>query len=281
MTDSPAMMLWTDAYLGDTKHLTTTEHGAYLLILMAMWRAGGKLPNDERRLATTAGLRIDHWRRMASTIMAFMTIEGEFITQKRLRTESEIVRVQLQKSRTAGALGGRAKALKKQQQGLANASAKLEPQPSNPPSKKLASSEPDIDKVETSVSPLSNYRDADASLVNEAVDGGRIVLEKPKKDTEALRVFGEQWNALAAAFKLPSIDEIKTGSTRERHALARLREMGPDGVQALMTRIRGSPYLRGEVNGFRVTFDWIVNPSNYQKIMEGNYENRKIASFRK
>ena len=57
--------------------------------------------------------------------------------------------------------------------------------------------------------------------------------------------------------------------------------MGPDGVQALMTRIRGSPYLRGEVNGFRVSFDWIVNPSNYQKIMEGNYENRKISSFRK
>jgi hypothetical protein len=120
---------------------------------------------------------------------------------------------------------------------------------------------------------------ADATVVDELVDVGRVAFEKVKKDTEALRSFGEQWNALAAAFKFPAIEEIKTGSTRERHALARLREMGPDGVQGLMTRIRGSPYLRGEVNGFRVTFDWIINASNFQKIMEGNYEVRKVASF--
>ena len=46
-----------------------------------------------------------------------------------------------------------------------------------------------------------------------------------------------------------------------------------------MARIRGSPYLRGEVNGFRVTFDWIINASNFQKILEGNYEVRKVASL--
>ena len=52
-------------------------------------------------------------------------------------------------------------------------------------------------------------------------------------------------------------------------------------MAALLARVRGSPYLRGEVNGFRCTFDWIVNASNYQKIMEGNYEDRKVASIRR
>lgn len=118
---------------------------------------------------------------------------------------------------------------------------------------------------------------ADATIVGEGADAS-VAFEKAKKNNEALKAFGEEWNQLAAALSLPSIEEIKPGSTRERQALARLREMPPDGVQGLMTRIRGSPYLRGEVNGFRVSFDWIVKPSNYQKIMEGNYEVRKAAA---
>jgi hypothetical protein len=117
-----------------------------------------------------------------------------------------------------------------------------------------------------------------SGLVDEPVDVS-VAFEKAKKNNEALKAFGEGWNQLAAALSLPSIDEIKPGSLRERQALARLREMPPDGVQTLMTRIRGSPYLRGEVNGFRVSFDWIIKPSNYQKIMEGNYEVRKVAAF--
>ena len=50
MAEFPAMQIWTDAYLGDTSHLSTTEHGAYFLLLMAMWRNGGSLPNDDAML---------------------------------------------------------------------------------------------------------------------------------------------------------------------------------------------------------------------------------------
>ena len=117
-------------------------------------------------------------------------------------------------------------------------------------------------------------------------DSVPIPRQKQHINGEQLRFFGEQWNALASDLKIPEIDQIKSGGLRERHALARMREMAEDlgsvevGVRDLLQKIRASPFLRGEEGGFRLTFDWIVNPTNYQKIMEGNYEARKKQGFR-
>lgn len=122
MTDIPAMLLWTDAYLSDTSHLTTVEHGAYLLLLMAMWRNGGSLPNDEMRLARTARLPIDKWRKVAPNVMEFMRIDGDVVTQKRLGLELKIASGRMEKLKEAGRAGGRAKALKKQSQVFSDAS---------------------------------------------------------------------------------------------------------------------------------------------------------------
>jgi uncharacterized protein YdaU (DUF1376 family) len=132
VTDNPAMLLWTDAYLGDTKHLTTLEHGAYLLLLMAMWRAGGSLPNDERRLARTAGLPLDKWRKIAPAILSFMTIDGVMITQKRLMLEFKIQSCRTEKRASAGRAGGRAKALKLLKQPPSNATFLVKQNPSLP-----------------------------------------------------------------------------------------------------------------------------------------------------
>jgi uncharacterized protein YdaU (DUF1376 family) len=109
MAEFPAMPLWTDAYLGDTTHLTTIEHGAYLLLLMIAWRGDGSLPVESKILARYAKVTMGQWRRMETTLRAFFEVENGRLIQKRLRDEFNVVR----QRRESQAANGRASALKR------------------------------------------------------------------------------------------------------------------------------------------------------------------------
>ncbi|NIA67793.1 DUF1376 domain-containing protein [Pelagibius litoralis] len=93
MAEFPAFPLFTDAYLGDTTHLTTIEHGAYLLLLIAMWRSKeNKLPNDDKLLARYAKLTAGQWRRVKPVLWPFFIESSDSITQGRLTDEATFVR---------------------------------------------------------------------------------------------------------------------------------------------------------------------------------------------
>jgi uncharacterized protein YdaU (DUF1376 family) len=85
------MMLWTDAYLADTTHLRVEEHGAYLLLLMAAWRAkDGALADNDQFLARVCRCTPERWRSKFRPVMEpFFTIAGGLWTQKRLLKERE------------------------------------------------------------------------------------------------------------------------------------------------------------------------------------------------
>lgn len=93
MAEFPKLPLWTDAYLGDTTHLTTIEHGAYLLLLIAMWRSKGtRLPNDDKLLARYSRLTAGQWSRIKLVIMPFFAVEDGHVFQPRLTDEANAVR---------------------------------------------------------------------------------------------------------------------------------------------------------------------------------------------
>ena len=130
---APFMQFYVADYLGDTRHLTTEQHGAYLLLLMTMWRSDGRLPNDDKKLARIAGCTVSRWTKIKPEVIAFFEVDGDEITNARLTLELEKASEKSIKRAEAGTKGGNAKALKNKKVDVANATDLLchssEPEP--------------------------------------------------------------------------------------------------------------------------------------------------------
>jgi uncharacterized protein YdaU (DUF1376 family) len=87
MSAPPYMKLYIADYLADTTHLTRGEHGAYLLLLMAMWRSGGKLPKNDTKLAAIAQCSADEWTEIRATVLEFFKSTGGALRHKRVSRE--------------------------------------------------------------------------------------------------------------------------------------------------------------------------------------------------
>src|SRR5262245_37920113 len=89
-------------YLADTGHLTTTQHGAYLLLIMHYWRKLG-LPDDDKQLAAIAKAPLRIWLDMKETLQAFF-----YDGWKHKRIEAELQKRAIVSARraNAGSKGG-------------------------------------------------------------------------------------------------------------------------------------------------------------------------------
>lgn len=78
----------------------------------------------------------------------------------------------------------------------------------------------------------------------------------------------EEWNKL----NLQKVISVNAGTTRNTLLNARLKEYGLEKVLEAIRSIDKSSFLKGQnKNGWVVTFDWFLKPSNFTKVLEGNY----------
>jgi uncharacterized protein YdaU (DUF1376 family) len=124
MADYPGLTIWTDAYLADTRHLSTAEHGAYLLMLMTAWRTPDcSLPNDDKYLGVVVG-DSRNWPKWKVKILPFWTVgEDGRLRQKRLTSEREFVETR----RRLASEAGKASALKRKDSGSTPVGFPLQP----------------------------------------------------------------------------------------------------------------------------------------------------------
>ena len=110
-------------------------------------------------------------------------------------------------------------------------------------------------------------RDIDISLKKE---------NKEKESPASLHPVLEAWNSIG----LTTIKRISPNSTRYRNLVARIHEHGEDEVVKAIRSIEKSSFLRGDNDrGWVITFDWLLKPSNFQKVAEGNYVDRPKKGY--
>jgi uncharacterized protein YdaU (DUF1376 family) len=80
------MPLFIGDYLADTMHLSTEQHGAYLLLLFHLWRRGA-VPDDDTALAKITGLSRSSWANARGVLAEFFRIENGFWQHGRVERE--------------------------------------------------------------------------------------------------------------------------------------------------------------------------------------------------
>ncbi|MFK4765454.1 hypothetical protein ACI3L3_11860 [Desulfobaculum sp. SPO524] len=103
--------------------------------------------------------------------------------------------------------------------------------------------------------------------------------EAPKKAACPYKRIVEAYNARLGQY-LPSVRELT--DKRKKHLRARWQSnperQSVEWWDSYFEYVSRSPFLCGQKNGFRANFDWLVNPSNLTKVVEGTYHDQAEAS---
>jgi uncharacterized protein YdaU (DUF1376 family) len=93
------MPLFVGDYLADTLHLSTCEHGAYLLLIMHYWQSGKPLPDDDARLARILRMTIQEWESIRPVLEPFFDVHSGRWHHGRLEKELAYVAAQSEAQR--------------------------------------------------------------------------------------------------------------------------------------------------------------------------------------
>lgn len=100
-------------YLADTGHLSTIEHGAYLLLLFHYWRTGKALPDDDQTLRKITRMSITEWDTVSAPIRSLFrlaTLDAKKVLVSK-RVEEELLRAtsRYDRAKKASAAANKAK----------------------------------------------------------------------------------------------------------------------------------------------------------------------------
>ncbi|MGC0155010.1 YdaU family protein [Chromobacterium vaccinii] len=110
------MPLYIADYLADTSHLSTEEHGAYLLLLMNAWTNEGALPANEERLRRITRMDRTAWEVSWPELKTFFYEEGDQLRHHRLDAEIDRAKANVKQRSDAGKASAEKRKLEREAQ---------------------------------------------------------------------------------------------------------------------------------------------------------------------
>ena len=105
-------------------------------------------------------------------------------------------------------------------------------------------------------------------VVNRAIEAITATKHEDAVPKEDIQKVIDSWNAMAERTGLKKLTKLTAGSNRYKWLKARVIEYGLDDVLKAISIIPDCTYIldKGWFN-----FEWFVRPSNFPKVLEGNY----------
>jgi len=99
-----------------------------------------------------------------------------------------------------------------------------------------------------------------------------------KTKSQMLQFITDEWNQAVNGTAINPIKKLTDGTQRVTNLNARVKQYSVDEVVKTIRKIPQSDFLCGRATDFVVTFDWFVKPNNFEKIYNGNYDNKPISN---
>lgn len=258
MAALPYMQFYVADYLADTAHLTTEEHGAYLLLLFSYWQTGKPLKAD--RLASIARLSNERWTNVERTLSEFFHVQKGVWIHFRVEADLEKVAKKSKKNSESGKASAKARALAKQ--------ALEEGESTN-----VAAN------VGTNAEQTFNHaRSGDTDTDTDTEDQKHLSFAEPNDVKPAKRIPYDEIRALYAKH-LPTLPQVRLFDDARKKAIKSRWNADPrfqkiEFWEKFFVHISKSDFLMGRTTHnpwHGCSFDWILKPANFKKIVEGNY----------
>jgi uncharacterized protein YdaU (DUF1376 family) len=222
-------------YASHTRHLTPIEDLVYRRLLDLYYLKDGQVYGDEAEVARQIGLR-EYVEEVTQVLQDFFCI-GEEDRWTHDRCDAEIAKFREKSEKASNA--GKASAQRRSNERSTDV------QPTN------------------NQEPITNNQDI--------IHSNECMSETPVSDESSLKVQDvvEVWNEMAEKLGKPKVRDL----TPERRSLlkARMAQYKLEDFVQVFNNIERSPFLRGEGGWRGCTFDWVFKKGNFQKILEGNY----------
>lgn len=287
------MPLYVGEYLADTTNLNTEQHGAYFLMLLAAWKRGGKIPNDDGQLASITKLSIARWRAHRAILLELFREEGGALVHKRVTQEREKAQAISDKKSKVGAEGA-AKRWEKHRSGdgsvdgkpiasamangMANASQIDAPSPSPlpvPPEQEqpaiagLSAAPPPTPPALTLVG-----EDAAAEAGIPPCPHRRLIALFVEKLPELPKPRVELWmNGQGAEDMRQRWKWLLTATRDDGNRYATSQEEGVQWFAAFFAKVAESDFLTGRSGKWTdCSLAWLMKRQKFTNIVEGQYQ---------